>query len=184
MIAPRVRDMFFALLKIGGGKRQTIVKERDMANSYSKVNKQEAQIQLQYSYAPLLKTAALRSELKRVINQTPSFRVSRGVGKQRDRLVEPSSEFFHTIDFHAVHKYVEWDIMHNTWFTLHNLLLRQGSKGVWACANDGWARNPPKMGCCCMAEVADHDYGGFLRCQNIGCNARRSAQKLPPFGYR
>ena len=95
--------------------------EQDMNNCYREIDKQEA--------LDAVTDAQLRIKDGVPVHHELWFSIAKGGDKHRDRIGKSSCKLFYTISFGEVYIYVLWDVMHNTFFTLQTVLLRQGLKG-------------------------------------------------------
>ena len=117
-----VRDMFMGLVGLDAGRNCTFVRERDMDNCYWNIDKREA----------LQALTAAKEKIMNSLGQriTLWFSIARGNDRHRDRIGKSAEHMFVVLNFDEVYEYVVWDLLHNTFFCLDTILLRQGSRGV------------------------------------------------------
>ena len=110
------------LVGLVAGRNYTFVRERDVDNCYWNIDKKEA---LQALTAA--KEKIMNSLGKRI---TLWFGIARGNDRHRDRIRKSAENMFVVLNFDEVYEYVVWDLLHNTYFCLDTILLRQGPRGV------------------------------------------------------
>ena len=89
--------------------------ERDMDNCHWGMKKQEVLDAIRESAQAVMKGWGVTGQLW--------FSVAKGGDKARDGVGKASSQFFHTIPFEAVLRYVTWDITFNVWFCAGPVLM-------------------------------------------------------------
>ena len=110
------------LMSLDAGRNCTFVRERDMDNCYSNIDKQQVLQVLTFAKERIMTNLGQRIELW--------FSIARGSERQRDRVGKSADSMFPVVSFQQVYEYVVWVLLHNTFFCLDKILLRQRPKGV------------------------------------------------------
>ena len=58
------------------------------------------------------------------------FSIASANDRHRDRLGKSAGSDFTVMSFEQIHKYVVWELYHNTYFCVDQILMRQGERGV------------------------------------------------------
>ena len=110
------------LVGLDAGRNCTFVRERDMDNCYWNIDKREALQALTTAKEKIMNSLGQRITLW--------FSIARGNDRHRDRIGKSAENMFVVPNFDEVYEYVVWDLLHNTYFCLDAILLRQGPRGV------------------------------------------------------
>ena len=117
-----VRDMFMAMHVLNKDVGPVVVRERDMDNCYWEIPKDAAIMALKSVKDHILQLDVNRTELW--------FSIASANDRHTDRIGKSADSDFTVLSFEQIHKYVVWELYHNTYFCVDQILMRQGERGV------------------------------------------------------